>query len=194
MVKTADKEELRHFYKALRKNSDPADAARKDKMLCDKLFVLPEYAAADTVLMYYPSKGEPDILKIFGKSRSDGKSVAFPLCAGREMIFKLVNNLSELTTVYFGIPSPSPEAKNAPTGKNTLCILPALAFDRDGFRLGYGGGFYDRFLSGFCGISAGLARSEFLTNYLPRESFDRKADIIITENEVIVTNAQKEPV
>ena len=68
---------------------------------------------------------------------------------------------------------------------SSVCIVPALVYDKQGFRLGYGKGYYDRFLSGFHGVTAGLIYSDFVVKSLPRGRFDKASDIAITEKGVI---------
>ena len=63
----------------------------------------------------------------------------------------------------------------------TLCVVPGFSFDKEGFRLGYGGGYYDRFLSTFNGFSAGLCLSAFISEKLPRDGFDIAVNAVITE-------------
>ena len=91
----------------------------------------------------------------------------------------------ELVAGYRGIPEPPIGAPRARCDENTLCIVPALAYDAKKNRIGYGGGFYDRYLENFEGIAVGLCRADFLFESLPCEDFDLPVDIVITEKGLI---------
>ena len=82
----------------------------------------------------------------------------------------------------------SADAPIAQITRATLCVVPALAFDRSGYRLGYGGGYYDRLLAEFCGRTVGLFYHEFLQDELPRGIYDRAVELLITEKEVLSTD------
>lgn len=101
------------------------------------------------------------------------------------MFFCAVNSPADLTPGRFGIPAPREGAPLAVPTKNTLCLLPALAAAPDGARLGYGGGYYDRFLQGFPGRTLLPVYRALLFPSLPTEPTDIRAQIIVTEKGVI---------
>ena len=145
------------------------------------------YKTADTILLYYPVKNEIDILKLAEQALADKKRIAFPRCdkdTGK-MTFHAVTSLSELTEGAYGIPEPRATAQAIGNSCAALCIVPALAADKDGFRLGYGGGYYDRFLEGFDGITATLVYDSLMFDEIPADEHDMTVDIVITEKEVI---------
>ncbi|MBQ2730361.1 MAG: 5-formyltetrahydrofolate cyclo-ligase [Clostridia bacterium] len=152
--------------------------------ICEKAAELSAFHSADTVLLYYAKGNEADLSLLFEKCFSMGKTVGFPRCIDRErMVFQRVKDLSELSVGYFGISEPPADAPPCSL-ENAICFVPALAFDKDGYRLGYGGGYYDRFLSGFRGTTVGVTFEACLTDRLVREEFDMKTDYIITESQV----------
>ena len=146
-----------------------------------------EFKNAKIILAYYPIKNEPNVLKIAEAALLQGKKVAFPISDPLtcELKFKFVNNLSELVIGTYKIPEPSADNQAYCGESHALCIVPALAFDKKGYRIGYGKGYYDRFLSSFKGVSAGLCYDDFLCDSLPIEETDRKVNMIITNKEVI---------
>jgi 5-formyltetrahydrofolate cyclo-ligase len=85
----------------------------------------------------------------------------------------------------YGIKEPKGNCELFSGREKSLCILPALAFDRAGYRLGYGGGYYDRFLFRFNLTTVGLVYEEFLFDELPKDEHDKKASILIKEGGVI---------
>ena len=98
-----------------------------------------------------------------------------------KITFHKINSLSELKVGEYGIPEPAPSAPEIKGGEKTICIVPALAYDKDGNRLGYGGGYYDRFLSTYKGISILAIYSFLYTDSLPTDEYDMAVHRIITE-------------
>ena len=179
------KKALRRELIAARREMTEAERAECDKKITRALLSLPEYKNADTLLIYASYGEEIDTQAIAKAALADGKRLAFPRCeAGGVMNFYYCLP-KKLVSGYKNIPEPPTGAPIFTKSERALCIVPALAVDREGFRLGYGGGFYDRFLAGFDGISVGLVRSIFYFEALPREDFDLPLDITVNGNEVI---------
>ena len=167
--------------------ADIYDTASYSKQLCENITALNEYKNADTLLLYFPTKTEPDLTALAKAAWRDGKSVAFPISKTESLTldFRIVNDLCELREGAYGIFEPDNAAEHTIISKNTLCIVPALAVDIDGFRLGYGKGYYDRFLSSFCGRAAVAIHSSLVCERLPRNDTDIPLKIIITEQETL---------
>ena len=91
----------------------------------------------------------------------------------------------------YGIPEPSDKMEVVTDFSECICIVPGLVFDLSGHRLGYGKGYYDRFLKDFTGYSVGLVYSEFILDKLPCEPTDRAVDLMITERGIILPNERK---
>lgn len=183
----SEKKEARKFFLEKRLALTARRLAAASAALCEGIVSLKEFTDADTLLIFFPSRNEPDLLPLVRIALSLEKNVAFPIsfpdtCT---LEFRCVSDLSELKEGTYGIPEPCADAPTPPITNKTLCILPALAFDRQGFRLGYGKGYYDRFLSQFKGVSAGAVIDGFLCDQLPIEHTDIPTDIIITEIGVI---------
>ena len=98
-------------------------------------------------------------------------------------------SLDELTIGSFSVPEPLAEA---PLYRNdsslTVCVIPALAYDGQGYRLGYGKGYYDRFLTDFSGTRIGVGYQMLMLEQVPHNRFDLKADLIVTEKGVRITS------
>ena len=99
-----------------------------------------------------------------------------------------INSLSELQPSVRGIPAPPDTAQVMAPEYFDLILVPALMYDRAGYRIGYGGGYYDRFLSGVGAFTIGLARERLLMDRLPREAHDIAVRCIVTE-EMVYTSA-----
>ncbi len=156
----------------------------------DSLWRIDEISGANTILMFYPIKSEIDLLPFAKKALEKGKCVAFARVEKSEnaMYFHSVSSLCELSEGAFSIPEPKRDAplidpKNPEI--KAVCILPGVAFDRSGFRIGYGKGFYDRFLDAFGVFSVAPTFSRLLFDAVPHDSFDKQADVILTESETI---------
>ncbi len=186
----ASKKEAREQLLAKRLAITPELKQWRDTELCKSIARLHEFMEADTLLLYSPVRGEPDITPLAFLAWTLKKAVAFPISntATLTLTFKEVSSLSELRVGAYGILEPDIKAKNAKMTKKTLCIVPALSFDMHGFRLGYGKGFYDRFLADFSGVSVGAIYDSLISRELPTNGTDIPAHIVISETGVLYTN------
>ena len=168
--------------------------SEKDESIFRNLISLPEYTSAKTILAYASLEGEINTDRLIEYSLSDGKRVALPKCADGEgnMDFYIINSLSDLKKGYFGLREPDPEkCEKVEDFSSSLLIVPGLIFDGAGYRLGYGGGYYDKFIKNFSFISVGLCYNSLIINEVVRENHDKSVDIIISENEIIYCNGGK---
>ncbi len=164
-----------------------AEKEKIDAKILKNLLTLPEYRSAELILLYCSYGDEVDTGELARRAASEGKRIAFPRCeiGGGEKSMDFYECPSrELISGYRDIPEPPIGAPRVRCDKSTLCIVPALAYDKEKNRLGYGGGFYDRYLADFDGITVGLCREAFLFESLPRDEHDLPVDIIITDKEV----------
>ncbi len=186
---SAEKAELRRTARAVRsgmpqKVRDAASAA-----ICERLLALPLFAACRTLLCYAPFAGEVDILPVAEAALGQGKTVGFPICHGETMAFYAVSSLAELCqTDAFGIRIPSEDASRriTPDG-DTLLLLPGLAFDGAGNRIGYGKGYYDRYLRGAQSmpVTLGVTYASCVVAQIPKEPQDIPVACLVTEDEWI---------
>lgn len=175
------KKEWRTKCAAIRADVSAAKKAADDAALCAAIAAHKAFLQADLLLCYFPVRGEPDLLALLDAARARDIPVAFPRCEGKEVFFHTVTGVNDLTPDRFGIPAPKSDAPLATLTARTLCLLPGLAAGRDGTRLGYGGGFYDRFLATFGGITLFPIYQRLLFDTLPVDALDRRADHILTE-------------
>lgn len=180
-----DKASLRQFYIDRRKElaSDKARKEALDTELQTRLLISPEYRSADSVLVYVSRNFEISTSMIIYAALANHKKVGLPVSLDdRRMIFREIESPAQLKPGRFGIPEPPDECPEITVGANTLCVCPALCCDMAGFRLGFGGGYYDRFLSDFKGISVALCYSDSLIPAIEHDEFDIPVDIIHTDN------------
>lgn len=183
-----DKKLLRKKFSEIRKNIP--DRIKKDTAIRNVL--LGQLENYDTVLLYASFGTEIDTFsiaeKLFGKY-----TVAFPVSHKNGiMTFHTVNSTVELRKGMYGIYEPDISLPQPVINDRTLCIMPGLAFTPDGSRLGYGGGYYDRFLAEYPQIQKiALSYEELITDNLPVMQHDLKADYILTPERMILCHAEQ---
>lgn len=186
-----DKTALRKLYKSVRNSFNNYEKSLIDEKIFTQFINSDLYKNSISLLIYVSSKGETDTFNIINYALANGKSVAVPYCEDEMMIFYNINSLDDLREGAFGIPEPDPKKCTAVCDfSDAVCIVPALSFDFFGNRLGYGGGYYDRFLSENSVITVGLCRERSLCPCLPSEEHDIAIDYILTENGL--RNSKKE--
>jgi 5-formyltetrahydrofolate cyclo-ligase len=163
-----------------------------DAGICQNLTQLPQYRQAGSVLLYYSMGREPDTLAIARETLRLGKTLAFPVSdASGIMHAHVVRDLDDMTPGRFGIIAPPPDSPVLPPEEIDLIIVPAMTFDVGGYRLGRGGGYYDRYLlTANNAYTAGLCRERLLLDSVPCESHDIPAAAVVTEQRVICAPAE----
>lgn len=141
----------------------------------------PIWHSAKSVCAFAPIAGEPNVLDPW----PTGKSLALPRIDGENLCAHFVGSPADLAPGRFGILEPQ---SNAPAAGRSfdLILVPGLAFDRSGGRLGRGRGFYDRFLSGISGFRVGVSFDSQLVDSVPVEAHDMRMDAVVTPSGVIV--------
>ena len=184
---------------ALKKRSELFESADKKKEADLKIFENLKTSGligkAEIVLTYVSYRNEADTLMLIDHLLSEGIKVAVPRCRKQgQMDFFTIEDLSELKTSSMGIPEPEyDEERLVRDFTGALCIVPGTAFDLKGNRTGYGGGYYDRFLSREKNVtSAGICYSSLIYDEVPSEPHDISVDHIITEKGLININGQSE--
>lgn len=180
-----EKQQLRKKALALRGSVEDKDAL--SRRISEKLFSLDIYLSCEKVFTYFSYSQEVQTKFIIEKALADGKMVALPRCeSSSKMSFHYIKNTDSFEEGAFkGILEPKADAEKAETDEKTLVIVPALAYGRDGTRLGHGMGYYDRFLSSCRGKAIGLCFEKCLFETLPQDGFDCPVSVIITENEIL---------
>jgi len=136
----------------------------------------------DVFLFYYPHKNEVDLRPLIEKLLKQGKTVLLPKTTDKDILPIQINSLASLKEGKFSIPEP--EGTPFPKEKIDVVFVPGVAFDKKGNRIGYGKGFYDRFLKDFDPIKVGVAFDFQVIDELPAEDHDEKVDFIITPTKI----------
>ncbi len=166
------------------------NSRQESVQIARNLLLVPEVRKSKAILLYYPYKNEVDI-RFFANYlfRRGDKFVFFPRVSGENLEIIKVNSLYELEKGFAGIKEPtgtpySPEVLD-------VVIVPGVAFDFHGYRLGYGGGFYDRFLKDLSAFKIGVAYDFQLVHELPRSEHDVQMDLIITPSKIVKPKTEK---
>ena len=196
-----DKATLRRHFSDLRGSLTPTERRAAEASIYGKLFSLPAWQDAPVICGYISVRGELDTSPILKQAASEGKTVALPVTVtgadeGR-MVFRALpeGDFSRLAPARFGIPEPdgSCPVLAGSDFSRALILVPALAFDSEGYRLGYGGGYYDRFLAALRETAiphtaVGLAYSVCRAASLPREAHDIPVHIILDERSETISH------
>jgi 5-formyltetrahydrofolate cyclo-ligase len=179
---------IREKSKSFRKILSSEEKLRLDRKIANRLLNLWNFRGNKLLITYVSNSIEVDTKFIIRQAIEQGKRVAVPRCieGTRNMEFYLINSLNDLLAGSFGILEPSDKlCEKLVDLSEGLCIVPALAFDSNGFRLGFGKGYYDRFLSNTNISTVGICYDGCVFEELPHGKFDRKVDMIVTESRII---------
>ncbi len=190
------KNEIRARYKALRSAITDEERAARDMRICELFLSSITYRYAKVLLMYAPLGGEIDVMPIAVQALADGKTVAFPRCNTEDstMEYHAVKSVDDLTVGAFGIREPSETApvlyaSDYTAEDHPVCLIPGLVFDRAGYRVGYGKGYYDRYLTSFPGVRVGIVYADCVLGEIPRGRFDLAVDVLVTDKGVRAVHA-----
>ena len=148
---------------------------------------------AEDILSFSPLKYEVGVTGFNSAVIQQGKNLYLPACLPESglMEFRLVGKDQRLEKGKFSIMEPPKESEIWEEKGQSVCIIPAVSFDSEGYRLGYGKGYYDRFLAGKNTVRVGVVYTEMMRDNLPRGRYDLAVDIIVTEKSVLTVNNVK---
>ena len=180
---TAEKARWRERFRAQRRAADPAARAAASERIAARLATLiGERAGRGAVALFWPLPGEVDLRALAESLRQSGAAVALPAVVGvGEMVWRRFEGAEWLVETRWGVREP--DAEEVSPGALSLVAVPGLAFGRDGTRLGYGGGFYDRALAETEALRVGVSVSEALVDAVPSEPHDARLHAVVTDAE-----------
>ncbi len=177
------KQQIREESRKRRTEMGAERRAERDKKIAENVHRLHQYPPSETLLIYVSTPIEISTKEIIENAWADGKKVAVPRCieGTRLMEFHYITSFSDLKSGTFGVLEPCEDLPVVTDFSGCLMIVPAMQFDIYGFRLGYGKGYYDRYMSRFTGVSAGLCYCEELRRHMYHGRYDKPVDIIVTD-------------
>lgn len=185
MTVSTDKAYIRKVIKNIRDSLDADDCRRWSMSICHSFLKLDVYRSAGYICAYISKKNEADTRPIIEQAWRDGKSVCVPKVYGDNMHFIQINRFDELLPGNFGIMEPRSDIYSDP--ETGLIVMPGVAFDKSRNRIGFGGGYYDRYLENHQGLTkAALAYSCQIVDRIDSEDTDIKPDLIVTESNIII--------
>ena len=183
-----DKNTLRIKYLQIRDSLPPKAREECSQKICSVVAETQEFKNCEVLLCYSPIRTEVDVMQLFDMAVSEGKTVGFPRVDGDDMEFYAVSSCEELTPGTFGVSEPQASEKKRidPRGKRTLMIVPGLAFDEMGNRIGYGKGYYDRYLRKYDGgiDTIAVCFEKQVTESIPSDESDIPVGKLATINGV----------
>lgn len=190
-----DKTELRRSYKKIRNNITDEQRQAAGQLITDKITAMSVFNSCDTLFCFIACGSEIPTQPLIEAAFECGKKVAVPRVMSKtEMVFIYITSLDGLETSAYGIPEPVyDESKKAVPTADSLIIVPGLVFDKRLYRIGYGGGYYDRYTSAYpqaLKIGAAFDR-QYTEDELPRDKFDKPVDLLVTSDGKIRENERK---
>ena len=168
-----------------RKKIEPGRKTSMDLSIFEALISIEQYKMASTILTYVSTDIEVDTLILIEYALKEGKIVAAPICDYDTTTIKFyqIKSRDELYPAKFSLLEPiANDERLVSSMQKSICIVPGLAFDKKGYRLGYGKGFYDRFLSEYDGQSIGVCYADYICDRLVIDKYDIPVDLIVTDN------------
>ena len=157
-----------------------------------RLLELDAFRSAEVVALYSPIRNEVPTALLLHQALALGKTVCYPCVAGSDLHFFQVESEAEMQVGCFGICEPDRNGREIGPERIGLMLIPGVAFDRRGHRLGYGRGYFDRLLEGgrFGGLRIGFGYDFQLVERLPVEPHDQILDLLVTEKQVLTPSEQ----
>ena len=174
-----NKQELRRAIRERKRAMTAEEIEARSAVLAEKFAQSDAYKAAKTIYGYLPYNQEVRTVPMLRRALEEGKRVAVPKVYGDDMKFIYLDDLSQVAKGYAGIPEPVDDGPVA-TDTQALVLMPGLVFDKAGHRIGYGGGFYDRFLSREPDHPTVALCYDFqVMEKIETESFDIPVDVVL---------------
>jgi len=184
-----DKAQIRQEILRKRDNIPPVVRSAKNKMILERMLSLEEFKNAGIIFFFASFRTEVDTTEMIKSAHSSGKRVLLPKVDKdrHELLLYEIRDFSELAPGYMGIPEPSFQGRQMSINDADIVIIPGAGFDASGNRIGYGGGYYDRLLSGLQKDSPVIAPAyeEQVVDSIPSEPHDIRVQMIVTDRRVI---------
>lgn len=175
-----EKNHLRNKYKNIRQKIDVKDKIKSNDIIFKKIINMQKYKNSNLILVYASKEDEVDTIRLINYSLKNNKKVALPKCNENHMDFYYIDSINELKKGSFNILEPI--TKNMVDDfNNSICVVPGVVFDKNKNRIGYGKGYYDRFLYKYKGMKIGLCYKSCICNNIQTSIYDIKMDKVICD-------------
>ena len=177
----------------IRREMPPDVIREKNDQIFRRLVATQQYRRAKTVVLYVSKELEVDTRRLIKRAWKDGKRVAAPRCVEntRLMNMHLIRSMDDLQEGALGILEPNENLPILHDTRDAICIVPAFCNDFRGYRVGYGGGYYDRYLSSFSGAKIGVNFSDCVRPRLISGRYDVPVDLLVTDRYIRRCTQQK---
>lgn len=171
------KKQIRQQMIKQRKNMSYEEHKQKSSIICNKIINSDKYKKSKIIFCYAGINNEVCLTELIEHALKNNKKIAMPKVEGKDIDFYYISSIDKLIPGYYNIPEPDTKY---PALESDIIIVPGVAFSKKGERLGYGGGFYDRFLAENNIYSIGVGYDFQIFDSLPVEAHDIKIDKIIS--------------
>lgn len=176
------KQELRKLVRLQVSGLNHEYCIQADQAICQVVTGLDEYHKAVTVFIFVGTEGEINTRPIITHALEHGKQVAVPKCISKGVMEAyLIDSLEDLEDGSYGIQEPRNDAVRIQPEEIDLAVIPCCTCSQTGRRLGYGGGYYDRYLGRVAGVKAVICRDRIMRDDIPVEEHDQAVDMVISE-------------
>lgn len=181
-----EKQKWRQWIKEKEKEISIAEKKSSDLAICKRIIALEAYHNANTVFCFVGTSTEINTVPILEQVWKDGKRLAVPRCAQKGIMYAYeILSMDDLEEGQYGILEPKTKCHFVQSNEIDFAVIPCVSCDKEGYRLGHGGGYYDRYLAHITFETAVVCREKLLLNHTPIDEFDCRMDWVITENESI---------
>lgn len=185
-----DKDLIRHKVLHQLKQLNREERSKIESQLLNKLTNMNEWSKAKSIAITMSMGAEWKTQPIIEKAWAEGKRVAIPksIHDTKELHYYIITSFTQVETGYYGIEEPDPnQASRVFKDDFDLVIVPGVAFMKNGYRIGFGGGYYDRFLSDYRGPTVSLVDDLQLVERFPVEAYDVPVDKLVMPKQIITT-------
>ena len=161
-----------------------------DMKICDSIINLDEFKKSKTIFCFINLENEINTRPIIEQAWTMGKSIAVPKCTGQGIMeLYNINSYDDLESGSYGIREPKKSCPCVSPEQIDFAVIPCISCDLNGWRLGHGGGYYDRYLEHTTFMTAVICRQAVLSESIPHENYDRRMNIVVTEETVRYINS-----